>query len=266
MILLSFDIEEFDVPQEHGIDIAFEEQIRISSEGTIRVLDCLKQHQVKATFFCTANFALHAPVVLKRIQEEGHEVASHGYHHSRFEVADLKQSKKVLEELTHQSITGYRQARMMPVSEKDIYEAGYVYNSSLNPTFIPGRYMNLSAPRTAFMKEGVWQIPTAVTPWLRFPLFWLSSHHLPPFLYRSLCKRTLRHDGYLAIYFHPWEFYDLEKEPHYRIPYLIRHNAGAPMLQRLNDFIGYFRESQISFGTYREFSESLNRQSTPHLV
>ena len=81
MILLSFDIEEFDVPKEHQVDISLEEQIRVSSEGTSRILDCLKRNQVKATFFCTANFALHAPEVIRRIQMEGHEIAYHGYYH-----------------------------------------------------------------------------------------------------------------------------------------------------------------------------------------
>ena len=33
-ILLSFDIEEFDVPREHGVEIALDEQIRISEQGT----------------------------------------------------------------------------------------------------------------------------------------------------------------------------------------------------------------------------------------
>lgn len=33
MILLSFDIEEFDVPKEHQVDISMEEQIKVSVEG-----------------------------------------------------------------------------------------------------------------------------------------------------------------------------------------------------------------------------------------
>ena len=65
MILLSFDIEEFDVPKEHQVDISMEEQIKVSVEGTTRILDCLERNQVKATFFCTANFALHAPDIIK---------------------------------------------------------------------------------------------------------------------------------------------------------------------------------------------------------
>ena len=257
MILLSFDIEEFDVPKEHKIDLPFEEQIRVSAEGTIKILDCLLRNSVKATFFCTANFAIHAPQIISRIQKEGHEVASHGFNHWTFEVSDLRKSKELLEKLTGTTIEGYRQARMMPVSEKAIFDAGYRYNSSLNPTFIPGRYMNLSTPRTFFMKEGVLQIPSSVTPLLRFPLFWLSYHNLPAALYRWLCKYTHQHDGYLVNYFHPWEFYPLNEHPEWKLPFVIRNHSGEAMVKRLNDFILYFKKRNIEFATYCEF-EKLN--------
>lgn len=253
MILLSFDIEEFDVPKEHGVDIPLEEQMRISVEGTRRILDCLKQYQVCATFFCTANFALHAPEIIKRIQMEGHEVASHGFNHWTFEVADLQKSKNTLEAITGTPISGYRQARMMPVCEKAIYDAGYKYNSSLNPTFIPGRYMHLSTPRTWFMKEGVMQIPASVTPVLRFPLFWLSYHNLPASLYRWLCKITHKKDGYLVTYFHPWEFYPLTEHPELRMPFIIRNHSGEGMVKRLGDFVRYFKDKEVPFITFTEF-------------
>ena len=42
MILLSFDIEEFDMPFEYGKTISFEDQISISIEGTSLILDLLK--------------------------------------------------------------------------------------------------------------------------------------------------------------------------------------------------------------------------------
>ena len=41
MILLSFDIEEFDAPLEHGVELPFEEQMRTSVEGTRKILACL---------------------------------------------------------------------------------------------------------------------------------------------------------------------------------------------------------------------------------
>ena len=43
MILLSFDIEEFDMPFEYGKDISFQDQMEISKKGTIIILDQLKK-------------------------------------------------------------------------------------------------------------------------------------------------------------------------------------------------------------------------------
>lgn len=128
MILLSFDIEEFDAPLEHGVELPFEEQMRTSVEGTRKILACLARHRVKATFFCTANFALHAKDLILDIQKGGHEIASHGFYHSSFETADLRKSKEALEELTGQPVNGFRMARMMPVEEEEIHKAGYLYN------------------------------------------------------------------------------------------------------------------------------------------
>ena len=56
MVLLSFDIEEFDMPFEYGKDISFEDQISISVAGCHIILDLLKKHQFKATFFFYCNF------------------------------------------------------------------------------------------------------------------------------------------------------------------------------------------------------------------
>ena len=67
MILLSFDTEEFDVPREHGVDFPLDEAMKVSVYGTNRILDCLKNNGVKATFFCTSNFAENAPEVMRRI-------------------------------------------------------------------------------------------------------------------------------------------------------------------------------------------------------
>ena len=107
-ILLSFDIEEFDVPREHGVELPMAEQVRISVAGSHALLDVLKKHEVRATLFCTANFAQHAPEIIQRILSEGHELASHGYYHWTFEPADLKKSKDTLEALAGVPVRGYR--------------------------------------------------------------------------------------------------------------------------------------------------------------
>ncbi len=254
MILLSFDIEEFDVPLEQGAEISPDLQIEISRQGALSILELLAGNNIKATFFCTAAFAEKAPDIIMKIKEAGHEIASHGYYHSAFEVAHLAESKKRLEDISGCRIYGYRMARMMPVDEKEIFRAGYKYNSSLNPTFIPGRYNNLNVPRTWFYREGVLQLPASVTPLFRFPLFWLSFHNLPLGLYRFLSVRTLKKDGYLNIYFHPWEFADIKQyAAEYRLPGIMLRNSGRQMTERLDSFIKYFQERGEVFGTIKEF-------------
>ena len=89
MILLSFDTEEFDVPREHGVDFPLDEAMKVSVYGTNKILDCLKKNGVKATFFCTSNFAENAPEVMRRIMDEGHEVAI-GSHRLRMSVVQKK--------------------------------------------------------------------------------------------------------------------------------------------------------------------------------
>lgn len=253
-VLLSFDTEEFDVPREHGVDISLEEAMKISIYGTERILNVLKANNARATFFCTSNFVENAPEIMERIIAEGHEVAAHGCDHWRPQPSDVEQSKKIIESKTGVKVIGYRQPRMFPVSDEEIARCGYVYNSSLNPAFIPGRYMHLTEPRTCFMKDGVLQMPAAVTPLLRFPLFWLSCHHLPAMLYRRLALRVLNHDGYFATYFHPWEFFPLSTRPDLKMPYLIKHNSGDGMVRRLWDLIASLHNAGAEFTTYGDFA------------
>jgi len=258
MVLLSFDIEEFDMPFEYGKDISFADQISISRAGTIAILDLLDKHQVKATFFCTVTFAENVPDLIKRITETGHELASHGYYHSDFKPEHLLQSKLKLEELSGKEITGYRMARMMPVDEKEIEKAGYTYNTSINPTYLPGRYNNFHISRTFFKKENVLQIPASVSPVVRFPLFWLSFHNLPLNIYKTLTSWTYKKDHYLNIYFHPWEFTNLEDFERFGFPGYVRKNTGDKMIQRMDNFIAWLKMKKYPFGTFQGFIKTIN--------
>ncbi|PST81600.1 polysaccharide deacetylase [Pedobacter yulinensis] len=257
MILLSFDIEEFDMPFEYGRNISFADQIAISRQGTMAILDILEKHAVKATFYCTVIFAREIPDLLERIAAAGHELASHGFYHSDFKPEHLRESKLELERLSGQPVAGYRMARMMPVDEKELSKAGYTYNSSINPTFLPGRYNNLNMPRTFFIKEGVLQLPASVTPLFRFPLFWLSFHNLPLWLYQKMALATVKHDGYLNIYFHPWEFTDLDDAPRFGFPAYVRRNTGGKMAARMDQFIRHMLGKGLRFTTTRDFIHSI---------
>lgn len=253
MVLLSFDIEEFDMPFEYGKNISFEDQIKISVEGTITILDLLMKNNLKATFFSTVTFAENAPLIIGRIIAEGHELASHGYYHSDFRIGHLLESRLSLEKLSGVKVTGYRMARMMPVDETEVKKAGYHYNSSINPTWLPGRYNNRHLPRTYFMQSGVLQIPASVSPISRFPLFWLSFHNLPLWYYTHLVKRTYQKDNYLNIYFHPWEFTDLTDKERFGFPWYVSKNSGKDMIKRMDRLMQWINKQQYQSATISEF-------------
>ncbi len=75
------------------------------------ILDVLKEKDVKATFFVLGENAKNNPDLLKRIREEGHEIANHGYSHSyttsKF-VQELVRTDEVLYELLQERTTFYR--------------------------------------------------------------------------------------------------------------------------------------------------------------
>jgi hypothetical protein len=239
-ILLTFDLEEFDIAEEYGATLDLTTKIQTSYVGMERVLALLKKYDAKATIFCTAFYAENAPEQLHRIAAEGHEIASHGYYHDRFETADLLKSRLKLAEITGKPIVGFRMARMAAVDNQAIEAAGYQYDSSLNPTWLPGRYNYLDKPRTTFsVSQKLKVIPASVTPMLRVPLFWLSFKNFPLFLYKYFVTRTLKTDGYVNLYFHPWEFNSLKN---FDLPTYVKRVDDVDLLDKLERFIVHFKD------------------------
>ncbi len=227
-------MEEFDLPREYGVTISDDEMYEITTTGMNRVLGVLEQHGVCVTFFVTANYALREGEMIKRMVAGGHEIASHGYDHGSFCDIDLQKSRDVLCEVSGQDVVGFRRARLVETNREAIAAAGYTYNSSENPIWLPGRYNHFFGTRTAYLTGELLNVPISATPWLRVPLFWLGVKHFPMWLIKSASARVLRHDGYLNIFFHPWEFVDLSK---YDLPRVITRRMDHVMLGRLSAYL-----------------------------
>lgn len=252
-ILLSFDVEEFDLPNERGGDISLEDGLKVSADGLGRILGVLSRVGVRATFFCTGNFAEGRPELIRRIVKNGCEVACHGVDHFRPEAGDAENSKRIVEQVAGVEIYGYRQPRMQPVDYGELRRCGYKYDSSVNPAFIPGRYNNFNVPRRPFCRSGVLEIPVSVASLMRVPLFWLSLHLLPWRVYLGLVKVALGETGYFATYFHPWEFASSLRD-YETVPWYIKKNSGEILAWRLEKIIMALKEDGCDFVTFSEFA------------
>lgn len=65
--------------------------------NTEAILDALKKHDVKATFFVVGHYLESAPELVKRMVEEGHTVGNHTYHHP--DMASISSREKFQEEM-----------------------------------------------------------------------------------------------------------------------------------------------------------------------
>jgi polysaccharide deacetylase family protein (PEP-CTERM system associated) len=110
-----------------------------------RLLELLDRHSVKATLFWLGWLAERNPALVRRSAAAGHEIACHGFGHvlayrvgRRAFAEDARRGKAVLEEITGQSVAGFRAAGFSttddtPWTFAQIRAAGYVYDSSVFP-------------------------------------------------------------------------------------------------------------------------------------
>lgn len=259
LALISFDVEQFDIPTEYGIAIDEDEQFRIGRAGLLSVLDLLDKRQTRCTFFITAQFAQRFPEDIRRLAKSklNHEIASHGLTHGDLLPGHLEESRRILSEISGREVIGFRRARMADTDPAAIAGAGYVYNASENPIWLPGRYNHFFSPRearTVKTERGpLVQIPASATPRIRVPLFWLAFKNLPMPVIRAASRWCLWSDGALNTYFHPWEFTQIST---YGLPRVVKMMDGRELLDRLEGYLVWLG-ARAEFATYGDYARRI---------
>jgi peptidoglycan/xylan/chitin deacetylase (PgdA/CDA1 family) len=222
--ILSFDVEEFTIPEELGMIKTKEEKeflFKVGAEGLKKVLKLLKKEDIPATFFCTYELFCRYPELIQEINHMGSEVAIHAYTHKDdyrtmnedTTTKKLTKAKKEMEKKLKTTISGFRGPGFRAPKISILREVGFVYDSSVHPTYIPGHYNNLEKKRKIKeMNEGFWEVPISVVPFLRLPFSWIWFRNLPLFYSKVCTLSTMATDQYTLLYFHPWECIDLHRE------------------------------------------------------
>lgn len=192
------------------------------SDNTHRVLDLFSRYDTKATFFTLAWVAERFPELIKRIVDEGHELASHGYDHRRITDLtpaqfreDLIKSTDILEQVGGVKLKGYR-APSYSIMEHNLWaheilaECGFVYSSSVYPVK-HDHYGIPDAPRFRYQTENrsltEFPISTVRKFGKNIPGGGGGFFRLYPYLLSKWAIDTINEqDKEAAIfYFHPWE-------------------------------------------------------------
>jgi polysaccharide deacetylase family protein (PEP-CTERM system associated) len=236
------------------------------------ILAMFDDTQIKATFFTLGWVAQRHPVLVRRIADAGHELASHGWDHERvFRMTpedfsrDLDMSRKAIEDAGGQAVSGYRAPSFSidartPWAHEVLAEQGYAYSSSVAPV-AHDHYGWREAPRFAFR-------PVAGSDFLEVPVTTATFagrrlaaggggffRVLPYGFSRWAIRQVNRREQRPAVfYFHPWEV-DPEQPRVDRAPMKsrLRHYTNLDaMAGKLRQLIGEFRWGRMDALVKRE--------------
>ena len=253
-IILTFDVEEFDLPLEFKQPISEEQILGIPKKGLINLISLLDKHKIQATFFTTAKFAKTYPSLLKQISKK-HEIACHGYEHSDSYIQDIENIQKAkteIEKIIKKPLEGFRAPRFEIGDISLLSGLGFSYDSSIHPTFIPGRYMNLFKKRKTHKISDMIEIPLSTLPLIRLPIFWLAFKNFPIVYSKAFTKLNFLSSSYTMHVFHPWEFTDISE---FKIPGYIKRKSGQPLLNMLEKYIVFCKKMDYEFGTIDSYLE-----------
>lgn len=245
---LTVDVEEY----YHGVE--FTEALGVDGirrlpsrvvPQTERLLDVLDSHGARGTFFTLGVVAQRCPRLVRQIAERGHEVASHGWDHTRvWELgaagfrADIRRAKHAVEQAAARVVRGYRAPnysirRDTPWAFPILVEEGFVYDSSIYPV-VHDRYGFADAPRFPHVAQSVdglelWEVPvgTARFAGTNLPIGGGFFRLFPVSLLRAAVASVNRAERQpVVLYVHPWEFDPAQPRPRMTWKQRVRHYTG----------------------------------------
>jgi len=218
---LSFDLEDWFCA--YNLRIRMEDwdkqELRVVASAR-RVLEILRKHNTKATFFVLGWIAERVPSLVRGIEQHGHEIATHGYSHTvitemspqSFE-ADLEKALGVTSVCTSQPILGYR-APSFTITNKTLWaldilaKHGVKYDSSIFPLSYHPDYGIPDAPLSIHQRGALIEVPLSCAEILgrRIPCSGGGYFRVFPYLLTAFLMRKCNRQGRPVIfYLHPWE-------------------------------------------------------------
>lgn len=191
-------------------------------QNTQRVLDLMAKASARGTFFVVGWVAERFPRLIRQIDEAGHEVGCHGYHHrlvydltpEAFRL-DLRRAKHGIESALGKAVIGYRAPSFSIVPQsgwalKILAEEGFRYDSSVLPAaHARGGWTGDDVSRFPFLHRDMIEFP--ISTWRFVGRNWPFSgggyFRLLPYRWvkAGINQLNLKEKKPAMIYLHPWE-------------------------------------------------------------
>lgn len=247
-------------------------------KSTLATLDLLDRSGSKATFFAIGWLAERCPDLIAEVARRGHEVASKGYFHRRFDQmtldefrADYLKSRDAIERATGKALLGYRIAEGSLPADSDepfaiLAEEGVRYDSSIRP-FGPG-FIGRSDLRRIHEIEGdgwsIAEVPLSSDTFMGVPIPVTGGNYMRQTPQRVFDNRLAaylrRRDEPWHLYFHVWELDPQQPRVSAatRLGRIRQYRNLEAMQERLEAYLSHF--------DFRSISEHLGLEGRPAVV
>jgi len=224
---LSFDVEDYFQVAALAAAVdrsAWDAQPSRVVANTMRLLEMLAEHGVRATFFVLGWIAERHTGIVRDIAAAGHEIACHGYSHElvyRQTAASFREetsrARAILEDQAQTHIRGYR-AATWSITRRSLWaldilaEQHFEYDSSIFPTHhdlygivdAPRGPHRLNLPNGATLLE--FPPSTVRLGAVNFPVAGGGYFRLLPLEVTRWAIRRINREGLpFLFYLHPWE-------------------------------------------------------------
>lgn len=227
---LTIDLEDWYHPEYVADKVNPDSITPMIEESTKRTLNLLDELHIKSTFFVNGQIVENYPHLIYDIEQQGHEIASHGYSHTplwkmtpKDFVKEISLSNTAIQKAIGKKPIGFRAPSFSLTNNtswalKILKESGYLYDSSIFPLKTPlyGVRRALTHPYRPALDNLCKENGEGTL--IEFPLLTTSvlGIKLPAsggFYFRIMPTSIIKHavvttnrNGYPAMmYFHPWE-------------------------------------------------------------
>jgi polysaccharide deacetylase family protein (PEP-CTERM system associated) len=257
-----FHVSAFEgiIPREH-----WEALESRAAASVARLLELLRAHDARATFFVLGWVAERNPALVESIQRGGHEIASHGWDHRRVTRqspnqfrASIRRSKELLERLTGEEVVGFRAPSFSITAGHEwaldiLVEEGYAYDSSLFPVRRPGYGYSGGERDPYWIRRGAGTLAEIPPATLRLggenlPAAGGAYFRLLPYaLTRGALRGAAARGQRATFYIHPWEIDPGQPAQAVSWQTRIRHYGGLARTEgRLQRLLSEFSFQSIS--------------------
>ena len=249
--ILSIDLEDWYQARSYRSKIEIKDWDRLESrldQNTQEILNVLKAHHTKATFFVLAYNAGRHPDLIRSIVSESHEIGLHGFYHnlvyrqspSEFK-NELDDAKKLLEDVSGTRVIGFR-APSWSITRHSLWaldillQSGFLYDSSMDESVFRHSKEKIPKGLQEFGRSSL-RILNQSLPFAGG--FFLRAY--PYFLTRRLIQEKNKKGQRIVAYIHQWEMDEsaLEVRPYFprSIIYNFRLNSTkGKLIALLRDF------------------------------